>query len=123
MCRVQGLTIIIAGADPERFHAALSIAAAQAALDRPAALFLQADAVRLLCRPIEAPGDAPYSEVGIPTLSELFAEAKALGVEITACQSGLALAGMTAADLPGGVETGGLVDLLSRRSGDQLLMA
>ena len=120
---MRGLTIVVAGADPARLHAALSLAAAQAALDRPARIFLQAEAVRLLKTPIEAPDDARYSEAGLPKLGDLLGEATALGVEIVACQSGLALAGMRADALPAGITTGGLVELLADHRDDQLLMA
>lgn len=120
---MRGLTIIVASADPARLHAALSLAAAQAALERPARIFLQADAVTLLREPITAPDDARYAAAGVPTLGQLLGEATALGVEVIACQSGLALAGMTAEDLPKGIETGGLVGVLSRSGDDQLMMA
>jgi predicted peroxiredoxin len=120
---MRGLTIIVAGADPARLHAALSLAAAQAALDRPARIFLQADAVQLLKQPIGAPDDARYSEAGLPKLGDLLGEATALGVEIIACQSGLALAGMRADALPPGIATGGLMALLADHRDDQLLMA
>lgn len=120
---MRGVTIVVAGADPARLHAALSLAAAHAALERPARLFLQAEAVTLLRTPVEAPDDRRYSQAGLPTLGQLLGEAAALGVEVVACQSGLALAGMSAADLPAGIETGGLVEMLARNGDDQLLMA
>ena len=120
---MRGVTIVVASADPARFHAALSLAAAQAALGRPARIFLQAEAVRMLKQPIAAPGDASYSEAGMPTLGQLLGEAAALGVTVVACQSGLGLAGLKASDLPSGIETGGLVELLSKSGDDQLLMA
>ncbi|CAA9513528.1 MAG: hypothetical protein AVDCRST_MAG91-1770 [uncultured Sphingomonadaceae bacterium] len=120
---MRGVIIVVASADPTRFHAALSLAAAHAALERPARIFLQAEAVRLLKQPIAAPGDPSYNEAGMPTLGQLLGEAAALGVEVVACQSGLALAGLSATDLPPGVETGGLVELLSKGGDDQLMMA
>jgi predicted peroxiredoxin len=119
---MQGLTIIVAGSDPARLHAALSIAAAWSALGRPAHIFLQADAVALL-RANDRQADDRYRGVGMATVSELVEETLSLGVSVTACQSGLALAGMEAGDLPEGIETGGLVELLSTRREDQLLMA
>jgi predicted peroxiredoxin len=122
MSRLQGLTIVVAGADPARLHAALSLAAAWAAMDRRAHLFLQAEAVALLHRG-DSVCDSRYRQAGLPTLRDLIGESLALGVAITACQSGLALAGLTTADLPEGVETGGLVELLASRRDDQLLMA
>jgi predicted peroxiredoxin len=118
---MPGVMIVAAGADPARLHAALSLAAAWAALDRPARIFLQADAVGLL-REGEA-ADKDHEDAGMPTLCELVRECLALGVSIAACQSGLALAGMTAADLPDGVETSGLVGFLASQTDEQLLMA
>jgi predicted peroxiredoxin len=108
---MPGLTIIVATGDPERFRAALEVAAANAALGHGTRLFLQSNAVPLL-RPNR-------EEAG----RELLGEAIALGAAVTVCQSGLAMAGMSAAELPAGVETGGLIELLSTNKGDQLLMA
>src|SRR5688500_5840554 len=116
---MPGVMIVAAGADPARLHAALSLAAAWAALDRPARIFLQGEAVALL----REDGAADRNESGLPTLRELIGECLALGVTIAACQSGLALAGMTAADLPKGVETGGLVGFLASQDDEQLLLA
>ena len=118
---MRGLTIIVAAAEPSRLHAALSVAAAAAALDRNARLFLHAEAVAMMRAPISSPRDRDYAAAGLPTLSELLGEAAGLGVEIVACQSGLPLAGMTATELPAGVRTGGLVELLSSSEDDQLL--
>ena len=122
MPSVPGLSIVVAGTDPARLHAALTVAAAWAALDRPARLFLQAEAVGLL-RPGRDPGETGKGATGLPSLTELLAESQAIGVTIIACQSGLALAGMSAEDLPAGVESGGLVGFLAERGDDQLMMA
>jgi predicted peroxiredoxin len=119
---VPGLTIIVAGADQERFHAALSLAAANAALGRRTRLFLQGEAAALLRQP-PAARDTERSAAGVPTIADLVAETVGLGVEIIACQSGLALAGIAAEDLPAHVATGGLVALLSTRGDDELVMA
>lgn len=111
---MRGLTIIVAGPDPSRFRAALSIAAAAAALDRPIRLFLQADAVALLRPPLAGPDDEAHEAAGLPTLADLFREAIALGVTIIACQSGLPLIGITADTLPAGIEVGGLLSELQK---------
>jgi predicted peroxiredoxin len=120
---MRGLTIIVSSADGERFHAALSVAAAHAALERPTRLFLQGEAVTLLRSPIAWNGDVRHSEAGLPTLSELLGEAMALGATVSICQSGLSLAGMSAEDLPPGIETGGLVGMLATAGDDQIVMA
>jgi predicted peroxiredoxin len=113
MSCMQGVTILVAAADPARFHAALSLAAAKAALDCPVRIFLQADAVALVRSPVSMPDDSRYHAAGLPTLAELLDEVRAMGVSVVACQSGLALAGMTAAELDKGIETGGLIQALS----------
>jgi predicted peroxiredoxin len=119
---VRGLTIVVAGTDEERFHAALSLAAASAALGLRSRLFLQGEAARLM-RDLRSAADDHRRSVGVPTLGDLLDEALALGVQLIVCQSGLALAGMHAEDLPPHVTTGGLVELLATRSDDQLVMA
>ena len=122
MSFMPGLTIIVAGADNERFHAALSLAAANAALGQRTRLFLQGEAVSLLAAPQRTP-DEHYRKHGIPSCEELLDEALGIGVEVSACQSGLALAGLSADALPHRVGTGGLVELLASRGDDQLIMA
>ncbi len=119
---MQGLTIIVAGADEERFRSALEVAAANAALDRTTRVFLQGAAASLL-RPLAAEVEKPQGIEGTPTLAQLLDEALALGASVTVCQSGLALAGMRADQLPEGVETGGLLELLASGRNHQLLMA
>lgn len=119
MSVVQGLTIIVAGSDPERFHSALSVAAANSALGRRSRIFLQGESAALLAR---AAGRESARE-GVPSLSALIEEAMAVGVEIVACQSGLALAGLSAEQLPEGVTTSGLIEILASRGDDQLTMA
>ena len=122
MPSMQGLTIIVASADEERFRSALEVAAANAALDRTTRVFLQGAAASLLQR-MDAEAKEPQGMMGAPTLAQLLEEALALGASITICQSGLALAGMRADQLPEGVETGGLVELLASGRNHQLLMA
>ena len=54
---VRGLTIIVAGRDPDRLRSALGMAATQAALGGKARLFLDGGAVALLAAPLAASGD------------------------------------------------------------------
>lgn len=115
---VRGLSIVVAGADPSRLHAALSVAAAWAALGRPGRIFLQAEAARLLRR-LDEPGPGE----GQPSLGEMLGESMALGVTVTVCQSGLALCGLSAEHLPDGVETGGLVGFLAEAGDGEVMMA
>jgi predicted peroxiredoxin len=119
---MRGLTIIVLTADPARFHGALSVAAAHAALERPTRLFLQADAVSLLRSPLSAPDDARFAKAGLPTLTQMFDEALALGVRMVVCQSGLILSGIEASALPMGVDVGGLIGALADAD-DQIAIA
>ena len=122
MSGMRGLIVIVAGKDPDRFHAALSLAAANAALGRRSRMFLQGEAAALLAAPASA-GDPERARHGVPTVADLLAESIAIGVEIIVCQSGLALAGISAEELPSEVTTGGLVQLLSSRGDDEMVMA
>jgi predicted peroxiredoxin len=120
---VPGLNIVVAGENNARLNAALAVAAAWSALDRPARIFLQAEAVCMLGAP-SSEADLRRSEAGLPLLNDLLAEALALGASVTACQSGLSLTGLSAEDLPEGVDVGGLVGFLAKcRPDDQLMIA
>src|SRR3546814_14104241 len=55
-----------------------------------------------------------HRAAGLPSLAMVIEEALGLGVTLLACQSGLALCGMTADDLPKGVEVGGPVGFLQQ---------
>lgn len=121
---MRPLTIIVTTGDAERLRGALMLASAQAALGGGARLFLQLDAVALLRQPIAALRDAAHISAGLPTLASLLDEALAIGVTVIACQSGLALHGLTASDLPQGVDVGGPIGVLADLTDeDRLLIA
>ncbi|WP_150291624.1 DsrE family protein [Sphingobium estronivorans] len=115
---MRALRIVVATADAERLRGVLAMAAAQAALGGAAAVFLQLDAAGLLRAPMGAPCDDAHRAAGLPSLAMLIEEALGLGVELTVCQSGMALCGLAAEDLPLGVETGGPIGFL-QATGDQ----
>lgn len=108
------LALMLGSAAHDRLHAGLSLAAASAALGRSVAIYLHADAVRLLDPGLNWAEDVRFAAVGSPAIAELLASAMELGVRITACQTGLALTGLPADALPEGVEPGGLVDFLGQ---------
>jgi predicted peroxiredoxin len=110
---MPGLNIIVADAAGSRFYAALETAMASAALGQPARLFLQGEAVALLRTPVGFAGDGARVAAGQPDLAQMIAEAAAMDVAIIACQSGLALAGMTAGEMASHVRAGGLVGFLA----------
>ena len=116
---VRGLTVIVIEASTVRLHAALSIAAASAATGAPTRLHLHGEAARLLATPITTDEDESYARTGLPTLAQLLDEALELDVAITACQSGLAMAGIAATDFDPRIEVGGLVTVIA--GSDRLL--
>ena len=118
---MRGLTILLAGPDADRLRSALGLAAAQAALGGAARLFLDGAAVALLAPPLAAPDDAAHAAAGLPTLAELVDTACTLGVSVTLCQSGLALAGLDATTIDARFATGGLTGLLATIGEDRLV--
>lgn len=109
---MRTLTIIVATGEPERFHAALTFAAAAAAMGRETRVHLHEGAVALL-KDFSAPNDPARAAAGLPTLTEIWREALGLGVKISVCQSGLTLAGLTMGDLHPSLEAQGPVGVLA----------
>lgn len=120
MSCMRGLTVLVATADPVRFRAALSTAAANAALGGRARVFLHEDAVVLLQASAD-PDAARLTAAGLPSQADLIAITRESGVELLVCQSGLALTGLSMAELPAGTAAGGLVSLLATLGEDRLL--
>ncbi len=104
---MRGLTILVATADPARYCAALELAAAQAALGGRARVHLHGEAVTMLFTD-ESAG-----------LAELRVEAAALGVEMSACQTGLAAT--PGRSLPDNVAAGGPIGLLTELGEDRFV--
>ena len=102
---VVRLAIVVSEAGP-RLTTALTLAAATAALGRAVTMLFDGASVVALTSP-----DEPLTT------------ARDLGVQIVACQTGLAAAGITAADLPPGVTTGGMVSFLAAAGDAHLLLA
>lgn len=117
---VRGLTIVVADADAARLRTALGLVAAQAALGGAAGVFLDSAAVALLQSPDSA--DACYHAAGLPTRAELIATALDLGVALTLCQSGIALAGIDLATLDPRIAAGGLTAILATLGEDRLVV-
>jgi len=115
---VRGLTFAVIRAGS--FRAGLELAAASAALGGRARVFCQGEAVAALA-PLRDPHDADYAACGLPTLTELFEDAMGLGVEVIACQSGLALIGVSAETLDPRIGFGGPVSVLQSLGDDRLV--
>lgn len=97
---------IVVSEDGPRLAAALTLAAAAAALGRTVTMLFDGASVAAL-----VPSDP------------LLAAALDLGVQVTACQTGLCDAGMVARDLPDGVDTGGMIGFLAAAGDSQILLA
>lgn len=119
---MRGLTLLVATADAERLHAALTYAAAGAASGGSVKLHLHEGAVALLAPLRAAPEDNARAGAGLPTLAQLFEEALALGVMISVCQSGLALAGLDLGQLDARIDAQGPVGLLAGLEDDRLIV-
>lgn len=116
---MRGLTLIVATGDAERFRAALTLAAANAALGGRTRVFCHERAAALLAAKAD-PQAAELRAAGLPDLPSLIETTTACGVVLIACQTGLALAGLAEGDLPAGAETGGMVGLLAALGEDRL---
>ncbi len=100
---MRGLTIVLLA--PDRLDAALTLLMAQAALGGRARLFAQEGGATAL---------SP-----LPPLAE---EALALGVELIACQTALAAAGLSAERLDARIACAGPVSLLQTLGEDRLVV-
>jgi len=120
---MPGLNLVVLTDDAERLRGALMLAMAHAALGGEARLFLQLDAVRLLAPPVAAPRDTDHAAAGLPPLASLLDEALGIGVQVIACQSGLALANMQAADLDPRIMAGGPISFLQSIGAEDRLLA
>jgi intracellular sulfur oxidation DsrE/DsrF family protein len=105
---MSGLLLIVSDAHGERFAAAVELAAASAAMDRAVAVLLRGPAVRAL---------------GRPEVAKAFDLLFELGANVSLCQTAMAAHGLTAADLPPGIEALGMVAFLSGRADWQLVLA
>lgn len=119
---MRGLTLLVATADAERLHAALTYAAAGAAMGSVTRVHLHESAVGLLRPPLAAPADPAREKAGLPTLRQIFDEALALGVSFTLCQGGLVLAGLDLDQLDPRIEAQGPVGLLNMAGDDRLIV-
>lgn len=120
---MRGLLIIIGGARHDAIHAALTLAAASAALRRrKISIHLHAEAVRIADPEMEWTEDQHFAAGGLPTVRDLLLSVIELGGTVNACQSGLALAGLSAEALVPGVQAGGLIDFLARAEDAEIVL-
>ncbi len=103
----QGLLLILTETHGERFAATAELAATTAALGRPVAVLLRGAAAQSL---------------GEPAAAKAFELLLELGAGISICQTAMAASGLTAADLPPGIEPLGMVAFLQGRQDWQTLI-
>jgi len=123
---LAGLTIIVQTAALDRVHYALMMAASAAALDAPTTIFFAIEGVEAL-RPsawddlLTAAGQAGPAYIDrleaarVAHPEDLLSALGELDARIAVCDSGLAVAGVTLADLRSdlSIEVTGLADVLS----------
>lgn len=109
----DALTILVVSNDEARYHAALSIAAANAALGGATRVHLHAEAAALAVASFSADFDDRYAAAGLPRLTQLIDDAIELGVRLTVCQTGLTLAGLEASQIDPRIEASGLIAVLA----------
>ncbi len=116
------LTIIVATADPDRFRAALTLATAQAALGGAVRVYCHETSVALLVREARDDDDGlARATAGLPDRLALLAMALEAGVALIACQTGLAIAGLSVDGLVRDVQAGGMIGLLADTPDDRLV--
>lgn len=115
---MTGLTILLVATDDDRLRAALTLAISNAALGGRTRLYAHEGAVSAL---IPATAPAPALAAGQPGRADLLVMAQDTGVELIACQTGLAQAGIGLDQLVPGVVAGGLMSVLADLGTDRLI--
>lgn len=137
MSEPDKLSIVVFSGELDKVHYALVMAAAAAAVNKPATLFFTMEATRALLKPYDdgAPSwwalpvstphqsdgasmDNDYSSAGIATFEELLSSCVALGVTFMVCEMGLKAMDLKHADLRDDVpiKMGGVVSYLGDAS-------
>jgi predicted peroxiredoxin len=114
--------MIVATGEPERFRAGLTLARCEIALGGTARMLLQGMAVTLAVPGAGIAGDARWVSAGEPALDHLLDEALADGVQIVACQSGLAIATISAEQVDNRIAIGGMIGFLAGLTRDERLL-
>ncbi|MCU0893201.1 MAG: DsrE/DsrF/DrsH-like family protein [Rhodospirillales bacterium] len=125
------LAIVVFSADFERVHYALAMAAAAAALGRPASLLITGGALRAIAAELEGQAgwrslhaadgrtagqvDADQCARGVAGFEELLSACAELNVRLIACEMGMRLAGLDQRDLRADltIEAAGLATFLA----------
>ena len=121
----EPLGILLISGGHERAHYAVMLAAGAAAIGRPVCIFATNEGCLALAQDWsvmpDAARDDAVREAGVAGLDELRDAAAELGVRLLACDAGLRMAGLEAAQLWRGVEVAGVPSFLSATAGGQIV--
>ncbi|MBY0519498.1 MAG: DsrE/DsrF/DrsH-like family protein [Sphingomonas sp.] len=116
------LAIMLVTEDSVRARAALSVALAHVALGGRVRIYAHERAVALFAQAPRLDDETEtLAAAGLPDRLAMLAMAIESGVELIACQTGLAIAGLSIGELVLGTEPGGLVALLATLGDDRLV--
>jgi len=119
------LGVLLVSGGHERAHYAFVLAAAAAALGRSVLLFATNEGTRALCADLagldDAGREARVRAAGVGGLAELRGATMEMGARLIACEAGLLMAGVQAAELLPGVEVAGVATFLAAIGGGQVI--
>ncbi len=119
------LGLLLLSGGHERAHYAFVLAAAAAALGRRVVLFATNEGTRALRADIaglsDAGREARVGAAGVAGLAELRAASMEMGARLIACEAGLRMTDVQAAELLAGVEVAGVATFLAATSGGQVI--
>ncbi len=117
------LAILLATGDHARMHAAFTLAAGAAAMDRPVLVFAMGDGCRALLATLDAAGEALLAGRGVATVAELRAAAVDLGARLVICETALRASGIDPGALLAGIAVEGVLAFLdAARDADTLTL-
>ena len=119
-----GLALVLHDGAFARLHYALVMASGAAAINRPVTLFFAGDAVAALQKTFTPPEeDDAYQRKGVAGFEELLDACSAFGVTIIACETALAIHGLTESDLNDELElsVGGFITFLNQAGDSQMI--
>jgi len=119
------LGVLLISGGHERAHYAFVLAAAAAALGRGVVLFATNEGTRALRADLagldDAGREARVRAAGVAGLADLRAATMEMGARLIACEAGLLMAGVQAAELLPGVEVAGVATFLAATGGGQVI--
>lgn len=106
------LAILLAASSHARIHAAFTLAAAAAAMDRPVLVFAMGDGAHAMLATLDPVPEALLAARGAPTATELRATAVELGAKLAVCETALLVSGLDRTALLPGMAIEGVLTLL-----------